>query len=399
MNAPTDPQLLANPLLDAWNTPHGLPPFATTSAEHFAPAFDVALKTHRAELDAIANTLTAPTFENTLAAFDRSGRLLTRIDQMFYNLAASETSPALQAVERAMAAPLAAHSNAIYMHAALFKRIDALYDRRTSLGLNTQQLRLLERVHLDFVRAGARLSPDAQVRYGQVTEKLAELTTQFSQNVLADEAAYRLVLKDEKDLAGLPEFVRAGAKQAATERGIDGHLITISRSLIVPFLTFSDNRELRERAYKAWTERGQGVNSGSEKFNNSPIIQEIMALRLEQAKLHGYESYSDYALSDTMAGKQSAVLELLMKVWTPAKEKARLESEALQAMALSRGEKIELAPWDWRYYAEKVRQARYDLDDASVKQYFSTKCEQMQSQSVFTRYAWKCQKTGHCPLC
>ena len=371
MNAPTDPQLLANPLLDAWNTPHGLPPFATTSAEHFAPAFDVALKTHRAELDAIANTLTAPTFENTLAAFDRSGRLLTRIDQMFYNLAASETSPALQAVERAMAAPLAAHSNAIYMHAALFKRIDALYDRRTLLGLNTQQLRLLERVHLDFVRAGARLSPDAQVRYGQVTEKLAELTTQFSQNVLADEAAYRLVLKDEKDLAGLPEFVRAGAKQAATERGIDGHLITISRSLIVPFLTFSDNRELRERAYKAWTERGQGVNSGSEKFNNSPIIQEIMALRLEQAKLHGYESYSDYALSDTMAGKQSAVLELLMKVWTPAKEKARLESEALQAMALSRGEKIELAPWDWRYYAEKVRQARYDLDDASVKPYFS----------------------------
>ena len=371
MNAPTDPQLLANPLLDAWNTPHGLPPFATTSAEHFAPAFDVALKTHRAELDAIANTLTAPTFENTLAAFDRSGRLLTRIDQMFYNLAASETSPALQAVERAMAAPLAAHSNAIYMHAALFKRIDALYGRRTSLGLNTQQLRLLERVHLDFVRAGARLSPDAQVRYGQVTEKLAELTTQFSQNVLADEAAYRLVLKDEKDLAGLPEFVRAGAKQAATERGIDGHLITISRSLIVPFLTFSDNRELRERAYKAWTERGQGVNNGSEKFNNSPIIQEIMALRLEQAKLHGYESYSDYALSDTMAGKQSAVLELLMKVWTPAKEKARLESEALQAMALSRGEKIELAPWDWRYYAEKVRQARYDLDDASVKPYFS----------------------------
>ena len=371
MNAPTDPKLLANPLLDAWNTPHGLPPFATTSAEHFAPAFDVALKTHRAELDAIANTLTAPTFENTLAAFDRSGRLLTRIDQMFYNLAASETSPALQAVERAMAAPLAAHSNAIYMHAALFKRVDALYGRRTSLGLNTQQLRLLERVHLDFVRAGARLSPDAQVRYGQVTEKLAELTTQFSQNVLADEAAYRLVLKDEKDLAGLPEFVRAGAKQAATERGIDGHLITISRSLIVPFLTFSDNRELRERAYKAWTERGQGVNNGSEKFNNSPIIQEIMALRLEQAKLHGYESYSDYALSDTMAGKQSAVLELLMKVWTPAKEKARLESEALQAMALSRGEKIELAPWDWRYYAEKVRQARYDLDDASVKPYFS----------------------------
>ncbi len=371
MNAPTDAKLLANPLLETWLSPLGLPPFAETTPEHFAPAFTVALKTHRVELDAIAANAAQPTFENTLAAFDKSGRLLSRSEQMFYNLTASETSPALQAVEREMAAPMAAHTNAIYMHAGLFKRVDAVYNQRASLGLSMEQIRLLERVHLDFVRAGARLDADAQIRYGKITEKLAELTTQFAQNVLADEAAYRLVLHDENDLAGLPYSVRANAKQAATERGIDGFVITISRSLIVPFLTFADNRQLRERAYKAWTGRGEGINEGASKFNNAPIIAEIMALRLEQANLHGYASYTDYALSDTMAGNHTAVHDLLMKVWLPAREKALHECETLQAMALSRNEQIEIAPWDWRYYAEKVRQARFDIDDALVKPYFS----------------------------
>ena len=371
MNAPTDLKHLANPLLGAWNNPYALPPFADTTAAHFAPAFEVALKAHRAELDAIAGNTLPPTFENTLAAFDKGGRLLTRIDQMFYNLTASETSPALQAVEREMAAPMAAHSNAVYMHKGLFARIDTLYQQRSTLGLTAEQMRLLERVHLDFVRAGATLSAVAQARYGKIMEELAELTTQFSQNVLGDEAAYRLVLRDESELVGLPASLRASAKQAAVERGIEGFVITLSRSLIVPFLTFSDNRELRERAYKAWTGRGEGINEGAESLNNSAVITEIMALRLEQATLHGYTSYTDYALSDTMAGNHSAVFDLLMKVWVPAKEKALLECEALQAMALSRDEQIEIAPWDWRYYAEKVRQARYDLDDAMVKPYFS----------------------------
>ena len=371
MDTRTDTTFTANPLLDTWSGPYGLPPFAQTRAEHFAPAFGVALKAHRAELDAIAANTAAPTFENTVAAFDKSGRMLTRIDQMFYNLASSETSPALQAVEREMAAPMAAHSNAIYMNAELFRRIDRLHGKRAALGLTAEQMRLLERVHLDFVRAGANLAAQAQTRYATIMEKLAELTTQFSQNVLADEAAYRLVLKDENDLAGLPAFVRASAKQAASERGIDGFVITISRSLVVPFLAFSKNRALRERAYKAWTGRGEGLNAGTAKYNNAHIIEQIVALRLEQATLHGYASYADYALSDTMAGTQSAVLGLLMKVWVPAKEKALRECEALLAMACAEDETIEIAPWDWRYYAEKVRQERYDLDDAMLKPYFS----------------------------
>ncbi|MEQ1517687.1 MAG: M3 family metallopeptidase, partial [Usitatibacteraceae bacterium] len=371
MNGPVDPSLLINPLLETWNGPYGLPPFSTTKPEHFAPAFEVALSAHRAELDAIAANPVPPSFDNTVAAFDKSGRLLSRIWLMFHNLTSSETSPALQAVERAMAAPLATHTNAIYMHAALFRRVDALYEKRETLGLTTEQNRLLERVHLDFVRAGARLSAEAQVRYGRIMERLAELNTQFSQNVLADEASYRLPLESEADLAGLPDSVRASAQQAATERGMGGYIVTLSRSLIVPFLTFSDNRELRERACKAWTGRGEGKNAGTEAFDNRSVIAEIVALRLEQATLHGYPSYADYALSDTMAGTQSAVRELLMKVWAPAQEKAREECKALEELAQSRGENVAVAPWDWRYYAEKVRQARYDIDDALLKPYFS----------------------------
>ena len=375
MNAPLDPQLLINPLLDTWNTAFGLPPFAAVRPEHFVPAFTVALENHRDEINAIAHSREVPTFENTIASFDRSGRLVTRIESLFYNLTASETSPALQAVERDMAGPLAAHANAIYMHAGLFKRIDQLHERREEMQLNAEQLRLLERVHLDFVRAGARLSAIAQRRYAEVTEKLAELTTSFSQNVLADEADYQLVLENENDLAGLPDFLRAAAKQAAADRGMDSHVITLSRSLIVPFLTFSTRRNLREIAFKAWISRGEGVISAEGKHNNLPLIRDIMTLRLEQATLHGYHCYADYALVDTMAGTRQAVAGLLNEVWGPSKARAAEEREALQTLADTenavRGEQFKVEPWDWRYYAEKVRQTRYDLDDAAVKPYFS----------------------------
>lgn len=358
----------SNPLLKPWDTPHGLPPFADVRPEHFKPAFDAALRAHRADIEAIARLGDAPTFDNTVAALDRSGRLLARIEALFYNLASSETSPALQAVEREMAAPLAAHNNALYMHAGLFRRIDALHERRDSLGLTPEQRRLLERFHLDFVRAGAKLAPAAQARYAQVTERLAELTTRFSQNVLADEAAYRLVLRTEDELAGLPDFVRAAARQAAAERGIaDAWVITLSRSHIVPFLTFSDRRDLREQAWRAWTTRGEHPGE----HDNRPVAREILTLRNEQARLHGHASYADYALADTMAGRAAAVNDLLWKVWEPAKAAAEQERAALQAMLHSRGEpQLRIEAWDWRYYAEKVRQLRFELDEAEIKPYF-----------------------------
>jgi peptidyl-dipeptidase Dcp len=363
------PQALAadNPLLAPWTAAHGMPPFRLLRPEHFQPAFEHALALHRAEIDAIGNNPEAPTFDNTMVAFDRSGALLNRIDATFYNLTSSETSPALQAVERAMAAPLAAHDNFIFMHVPLFRRIDALYTRRDTLGLDAEQMRLLERVHLGFVRAGAKLDAVAQKRYGEVTEKLAELTTRFGQNILADEASFQLVLNDENDLAGLPDFVRAVARQAAAERGLpDRHVITLSRSHIVPFLTFSSRRDLREQAFKAWLRRGE-LNPAN---SNLTIAREILELRLEQARLLGYRCYADYALADTMAGSQSAVNELLAAVWERGKLKAGEESAALRAMALSRDERITIEGWDWLYYAEKVRQARYDIEEAAVKPYF-----------------------------
>jgi peptidyl-dipeptidase Dcp len=357
----------ANPLLQAWDTPHGLPPFARIATEHFAPAFDAALAEHLADIERIAGSAENPSFENTIAALDRSGRLLDRTAALFYNLTASETSEALQAVERDMAPRLAAHHNAVYTNAALFQRIDALHAQRAAMALSAEQLRVLERVHFDFVRAGAKFAPAAQVRYGQVMQRLAELTTRFGQNVLADEAGYQLVLRDEADLAGLPDFVRASARQAAAERGMSElGVITLSRSHIVPFLTFSQRRDLREQAWRAWTTRGEHAGE----HDNRPVAREILSLRNEQARLHGYAAYADYVLADTMAKTQPAVAALLHEVWAPAKARAEEEREALAALAVSRGESATIEAWDWRFYAEKVRQLRYDIDEAMVKPYF-----------------------------
>ena len=356
-----------NPLLLPWSTPHGLPPFDQVRPEHFTPAFQAAMLAHMAEIDAIGANPRPADFENTVAALDRGGRLFYRIEGLFYNLTASETSPALQAAERDLAPRLAAHSNALYMHPALFARIDGLHAQRERLGLNPEQKRVLERFHIDFVRAGAKLEPAEQTRYGRIMERLAELTTRFGQNVLGDENAYRLVLRTPAELAGLPDFVRAAAAQAAADHGIDGGwLITLSRSHIVPFLTFSDRRDLREQAYRAWTERGEHAGE----HDNRGVASEILALRNEQARLHGHASYADYALTDTMACTQAAVDALLQQVWVPAKARVEQERAALQALVLARGEALQLEAWDWRYYAEKLRQVRYDLDEAQIKPYF-----------------------------
>ncbi|MDH5209811.1 MAG: peptidase M3, partial [Burkholderiaceae bacterium] len=240
----------ANPLLQPWETPFQLPPFERIRAEHFAPAFEVAMAEHAAEVDAIADAAEAPSFDNTVVALDRSGRRLTAIAQLFFNLTSSETSPALQAVEREVAPKLAAHESAIHLNARLFARVDALSAARDTLGLGDEQRRLLDRVHLDFVLAGARLDEQAKPRLAGIVERLAELHTTFSQNVLADEAGWVLWLATEQDLAGLPASVRDAARSAATERGRpDAWAITTSRSLVVPFLTFSDRRDLRQRAY------------------------------------------------------------------------------------------------------------------------------------------------------
>ncbi len=357
----------SNPLLQPWTAPHGLPPFADIAPAHFEPAFAAARAEHISELQTIVDQTEAPSFDNTLAAFDRIGRQLGRVASVFYNLTASATNPELQAVQLALAAPLSAHFSAVYMNAGLFARVDALHARRGELGLTPEQQRLLERVHLDFVRAGARLAPAAQQRYAQVMEELAALTTQFAQNVLHDESSYQLLLNDEADLAGLPDFVRAAARQAASERGLgSGWAITLSRSLIVPFLTFSQRRDLRETAWRAWV--GRGEHAGE--HDNREVARRILRLRQQQARLHGHASFADHALTDTMAGTRDAVQTLLGEVWPRALLAVEREKDALRGAMRDAGVAHEIEAWDWRHWAEKVRVARYALDDAEVKPYF-----------------------------
>ena len=359
--------LTDNPLLQPWTAPHGLPPFDRLRPEHFEPAMRAAMAEHREELAAIGASTEPPSFANTVAAFDRAGRGLGRVASVFYNLTSSATGPELQAVQRALAGPMAAHHSAVYTDRALFARLDALHARRHALGLAAEEQRLLERMHLDFVRAGAQLPEPQRARFAQVMEQLAELTTRFGQNVLHDESGWQLPLTGEADLAGLPPFVRAAAQQAASDRGLGGHVITLSRSLIVPFLTFSERADLRELAWRAWTSRGEHAGE----HDNREVARDILRLRREQAALMGHACYADHALADTMAGTRAAVQGLLHEVWPRAlkalaAEQALLEAE--RARAGGAGGVIE--PWDWRFWAEKVRRAHFDIDDAEVKAYF-----------------------------
>jgi peptidyl-dipeptidase Dcp len=360
---------LTTPLLREWTGRYGLPPFREVRPEHFEPAFEQAMREQLAEIEAIAGQAAPPSFRNTVEALDRCGRLFSRISKLFGNLTVSETSPALQAVERAMAPRLAAHENAIYLHAGLFARIDALYQRRSELGLDEEDLSLLERFHLDFVLSGAKLPLQARQRYGQITEELAALTTRFGQNLLAEEAGWLLQLHAPNDLAGLPDSLRAAAGAAAQERGVgaDAYAMTLSRSLVEPFLTFSSRRDLREAVWRAWAERG--AHDGE--HDNRPVAARIVALRQELAALHGYANYADYALADRMAPNTVAVLDLLGQAWEPAKAKAAEDRALLTATAQRLGEPTPIAAWDWRYLADKVRQQQFDLDDAQLKPYFT----------------------------
>jgi peptidyl-dipeptidase Dcp len=355
-----------NPFFETWATPFELPPFDRIRAEHFPPAFDRGMAEQSTEIAAIAGAAAAPDFANTVEALERSGRLLARVGRVFNNLTGSATNPALDAIDRDYAPKLAAHHLKIALGPGLFARLDALYRERDRLGLAPDQLRLLERHHLRFVRNGALLAPAEKARMAAITERLATLHTLFGQNVLHDEDEWRLVL-EESDLDGLPDFARAAAASAAQERGLDGrYVITLARSSVEPFLTFSARRDLRQAAYEAWAARG--THTGA--HDNRPLIREIMQRRAEQARLLGYSDYAAYRLDDTMAKTPAAAEDLLRRVWQPAKRKAAEERGELAQLALADGLNEPVAPWDWRYYAEKVRQRKYALDEAELKPYF-----------------------------
>jgi peptidyl-dipeptidase Dcp len=355
-----------NPLLEAWATPHETPPFAAIRPQHFRGAFERAMTQHVAEIEAIAAAAQPPTFANTIAALERSGEALARVSHVFHALTGAHTDEALMAIEREMSPVLAAHHNRIYLHDGLYARIKAVFDRRGSLGLSPEETRVLERYDTVFRRAGAGLAPDAKSRIAAIGERLAALGTTFSQNVLADEQAYVLFLDGEEDLAGLGETARAAAGAAAAERGETGrHAITLARSSVEPFLRSSARRDLREKAYEAWAARG---NSNGP-TDNKAIIAETIALRAERARLLGHPTFAHYRLDDAMAKTPEAVQDLLDRVWLPARSRAMADRDALQDVIRQEGGNFDLAPWDWRYYAEKLRKARCDIDAAETAPY------------------------------
>ncbi len=357
---------MTNPFFEDWIAPFDAPPLDRIRAEHFAPAYDRALAEHSAEIVAIAENPAAPSFDNVILALEKSGRLLTRVDTVFSNLAASATNATLQAVEMEMAPRLSAHWSTISMHPVLFARMDELYRKRESLELDGESLKVLERYHLDFVRAGAQLQGEARDRLAAVAQRLAVLGTQFSQNVLDDEEDWVLPLTPAQ-MAGIPASVRDAAAAQAKALKVDAPFaVTLSRSSVEPFLQYADDRALREQLYRAWTARGDNPNAR----NNKDVITEMLALRAERAALLGYENFAAFKLADSMAGTPQKARALLEEVWEPARVRALEERDALQALVTREGGNFRLAPWDWRYYAEKLRQEKYDFDEAQLKPYF-----------------------------
>jgi peptidyl-dipeptidase Dcp len=355
---------MTNPLLQTWQTPFGMPPFESIQAFHFEEAFDKALSQHQAEIVAISNNTEPPSFENTLIALEASGDLLNQTSNVFFNLSASHSSPDIQRLERELAPKLAAHSAALYLNEALFQRIDALNQIKHQLQLDAESIRLIERYHLDFVRAGAKLQAKDRESFAQNSERLASLFTQFSQNVLADESSFCLTITNDDELQGLPSFVRQSAQKLAKDRGLtepNAHAFTLSRSSITPFMTFSERRDLRKTMWNAWCQRGEHAGA----HNNEPIMKEILKLRLAQARLLGYKDFSEYALADTMAGGTQQARDLLMRVWQPARLKALQEREDLKKLSGLN----DLEAWDWHFWTERVRKEKFDLNEAEIKPY------------------------------
>jgi peptidyl-dipeptidase Dcp len=355
-----------NPLMAKWNGPFQMPPFAKIEARHFKPALHAAFREHKAEIEKIAKNPAKPTFANTIVAFEKSGWQLSRVASVFWNLEGSDSTPEFQEIAREMAPRFAAHETQILLDKRLFKRIDDLYERRDALKLAEEDLRVLERHHLEFVRAGARLSAADKSRVKEINARLATLVTQFMQNVLKDEQSWRLVLGGENDLAGLPDTLRESAERAAADAGLQGKaMITLARSSVEGFLTYSSRRDLREQAFNAWTRRG--AHEGE--TDNRQIVAEAVALRGEYARLMGFPSFAEFSLQDTMAKTPGRVDELLRAVWEKAVVRAGEERDALAAEAVRSGDNSEIMPWDWRYYSERVRKAKYDFDESKLQPY------------------------------
>ena len=364
----TNTEMNENPLLvEQFNTPFGVPPFDLIKDEHFEPAILEAIKMHQAEIDAIANSNEAPTFENTILAMENSGGLLKRNARIFYNLTSANTNDKLQEIAAKLAPEMSKHSDNISLNKKLFQRVKTVWENRQSLNLGLEEAKLLEEAYKNFVRSGANLSEEDKDKLRKINEELSLLTLEFGNNVLAANNKYELVIEKKEDLAGLPEAVVQAAAETAKEKGKEGKWVfTLQNASVMPFLQYADNRELRKEMLNAYQNRGNGGE-----FDNNDKVKRVANLRLEKANLLGYKTFADYSLEETMAKSPKGVYDLLNKLWVPALAKAKEEEAEIKKMMEADGIKDAVQPYDWRYYTEKIRKAKYDLDEQEVKPYLS----------------------------
>ena len=358
----------ANPLLTEWETPFGMPPFDRIKEDHYFPAFQEAIARTRQEAEAIAKSAELPTFANTIEALDASGELLDRIDAVFHNLRSAETNDRLQEIARQVAPLTSALRDDILLNEPLFARVKVVWQQHETLPLDTEQRKLIEETYKDFVRGGANLSADQKTRLRAINEELALLGLQFGDNLLKETNAYRLVIEKKEDLAGLPESIVTASAEAAKNAGLEGKWVfTLQAPSIWPFLSYADNRDLRRQIFTAYTKRGDNGNGQ----DNKPVLVRIAALRAERARLMGYPDHAHFVLEKQMAKTPEQVYGLLNQLWPPALAAAKTEAADLQAMIHQEGHDFALEPWDWWYYTEKIRKARYNLDENQIQPYFT----------------------------
>ncbi|WP_027585157.1 M3 family metallopeptidase [Prolixibacter bellariivorans] len=356
----------SNPLLMKWNTPHETAPFNSIKTEDFVPAIDVALTEARKDVDAIINNSDPATFQNTIEALEVSGEKLDRVAGVLFNLNSAETNKELQAVAREVSPKLSEFGNYVSLNEDLFKRVKAVYDKRESLDLTAEQAKLLENSYKGFVRRGANLQGEAKKRYAEITTELAQLSLKFGENVLEETNAFELLITDEKDLSGLPEAVREAAEQLAKSKGKEGWMFNLQYPSYLPFMKYADNRELREKMYKAYTSRAFKDNE----YNNEETIHKIVNLRLEKANLLGFKSHADYVLSERMAETPEKVNSFLEELHEASKPYAEKEFKEVTDFAKAKGLKGDLQRWDWAYYSEKLKTEKFGFDEEEVKPYF-----------------------------
>jgi peptidyl-dipeptidase Dcp len=375
-------EMKSNPLLGEFNTPFEVPPFERIELGHFLPAYLEGMAVEQEEIAKIATLADPPTFKNTIETFDRAGLLLARVDNIFNNLNASTTSDEMQAVAKEVAPLLARHADDIYLNEDLFARIRMIHDNRANLGLNSEQERLLGEIYRDFVRGGANLPAGKKERFRAINEDLSVSTLQFGENVLNEAKAFKLVIENKDDLAGLPDSQIDTAADAATTADLAGKwLFTIDKSSLIPFLQFSQRRELREKMFTAYINQG---NHG-DKLDNKGLIKKIVSQRIERADMLGFETHADFVLDVNMAKTPKKVYELLDEIWEPAAKVAKREAKELSALARKEGGDFELKPWDWWYFAEKLREEKYDLKDEELRPYFELENVRKGAFDVATR--------------